>query len=179
LVHKKHKTSRDWNKIPKPSGDEGVVGYTFVVADLLHFGHLNFLRRCKKHCDFLIVGVYTDELTMEYKRKPIMPFWQRIELVKALRIVDLVVKVNAGERDQSYPLKRLVKAGWMINVFLHADDWKTSVDPDFKSAVEYVEGIGGRLIQPPYTKGPSTTQIIKRVVNRYCSEKITGGDTRK
>ena len=50
------------------------VGYAFVVGDLLHYGHLNFLKECNKHCDFLIVGIYTDKLTETYKRRPIIPF---------------------------------------------------------------------------------------------------------
>lgn len=166
-MRKKRDNNRDWNKVPKPRGDEGVVGYAFVVGDLLHWGHLNFLRRCKEHCDFLIVGVYTDELTMEYKRKPIFPFWQRIDLIKSLRMVDMVIKVKAGERDQSYPMKRLFNAGWKIEYLFHGTDWKATKDPDLISAKQFIESKDGELIQPPYTKGLSTTSIIKKIIKRY------------
>jgi len=179
LVHKTHKTSRDWNKIPKPSGNEGIVGYTFVVGDLFHYGHLNHLRKCRRYCDFLIVGVYTDELTMEYKRKPIFPFRERIELIKALKLVDMVVKVNAGERDQTYPMKRLVEAGWKLKILFHANDWDAKKDKDLVSAKNYIESIGGELIQPPYTKGVSTTQIIKKIGDRYCGFTITKEEINK
>lgn len=164
---KKRDNGRDWSKIPRPSGDEGIVGYAFVVGDLLHWGHLNFLRKCKRHCDFLIVGVYTDELAQEYKRKPIFPFWQRIDLVKSLVMVDMVIKVNAGERDQSIPMKRLFNAGWQIKYLFHGTDWSAKKDSDMKSAKEFIESKGGKLIQPPYTKGISTTSILKIVIERY------------
>lgn len=165
-MRKKRDGNRDWNKVPKPRGNEGVVGYAFVVGDLLHWGHLNFLRRCKRHCDFLVVGVYTDELTMEYKRKPIFPFWQRIDLIGSFKIVDMVIKVKAGERDQSYPMRRLFNAGWKIKYLFHGDDWNPKKDPDMRSAKRFIEERGGKLIQPPYTQGISTTTIIKRIFER-------------
>lgn len=166
-MRKKRDNDRDWTKIPKPRGNEGIIGYAFVVGDLLHWGHLNFLRRCKEHCDFLIVGVYTDELTMEYKRKPIFPFWQRIDLIKSLRVVDMVIKVKAGERNQSYPMQRLWDAGWIIKYLFHGTDWDAKKDMDMKASKEWIEKHGGELSQPPYTKGISTTIIIKRIIDRY------------
>jgi len=166
-MRKKRDNNRDWTKIPKAKGYEGTIGYAFVVGDLLHWGHLNFLRRCKEHCDFLIVGVYTDELAMEYKRKPIFPFWQRIDLIKSLRMVDMVIKVKAGERDQSIPMKRLFDAGWKIKYLFHGTDWNPKKDVDMESAKRFIEMKGGELIQPPYTKGLSTTSIIKRIIKRY------------
>lgn len=148
--------------ISEPKGNEGIVGYAFVVADLLHYGHLNFLKQCKQHCDFLIVGVYTDELTATYKRVPIIPFWQRKELLKELKCIDMVVNVYLGERDQTYPMKRLVERGWKIKYLFHGSDWNLK-DKDLVSAKNYIESIGGQLIQPPYTKGLNTTKIIDTI----------------
>lgn len=142
-----------------PDGNEGVIGYAFVVGDLLHWGHLNFFRRCKKYCDFLIVGVFTDELTMTYKRKPVIPFWQRIELIGALKPVDMVVEVE--QIDQTHILKKLVRIGWKIEYLFHGDNWK-----EVKGA-DYICSIGGELIQPPYTKGISSSHIINRIRKRY------------
>ena len=139
-----------------------IVGYAFVVADLFHYGHLYFLRECKKYCDFLIVGVYTDELTMTYKRKPILPFEQRVELIKALKVVNKVVKVE--HKDCTPMLKKLTEEGWKINFLFHGNDWK-AVEGE-----KYIRSIGGVLVLIPIYKKEiySTTYIINEVLKRYC-----------
>ena len=140
------------------------VGYAFVVGDLLHIGHLKFLQKCKKHCDFLIVGVYIDELVDSYKRNPIIPFEERIKLIKELKIVDAVIPVY--DRDCTPALKKLTEEGWKIEFLFHGDDW-SSDDPDLKKSIEYMKSIGGKLIQPPYYWKRTTTNIIKEIVRRH------------
>ena len=140
------------------------VGYAFVVGDLLHIGHLKFLQKCKNYCDFLIVGVYVDELVASYKRKPIIPFEERLEIIKELRIVDMVIPVY--DRDCTPALKKLMEKGWKIEFLFHGDDWSPD-DPDLKKSRKYIESIGGKLIQPPYYWGRTTTDIIKEIVRRY------------
>ena len=129
------------------------VGYAFVVADLLHIGHLKFFQKCKKYCDFLIVGIYTDELAASYKRKPVIPFEERFELVKALKPVGMVVKVE--HKDCTPMLKKLTREGWKISFLFHGDDWK---DVEGK---EYIESIGGKLILTPYHPKQNSTKIIE------------------
>ena len=70
---------------------QDMIGYAYVVGDILHIGHLLHLRNCKRLCDKLIVGVLTDEATMEKKPRPTVPFEQRIQLVSGLRFVDAAV----------------------------------------------------------------------------------------
>ena len=68
------------------------IGYTTGVFDLFHIAHLNILRRAKEQCEYLIVGVSTDECVKTYKNKtPIIPFEQRMQIVEAIKYVDKVV----------------------------------------------------------------------------------------
>ena len=71
-----------------------IVGYAYIVGDILHFGHIQYLKNCKALCDKLIVGVLTDEACMEKKPKPIIPFKERLELVTELKSVDVTVAQN-------------------------------------------------------------------------------------
>lgn len=60
------------------------VGYTTGVFDLFHIGHLNILKKSKELCNYLIVGVSTDELVAEYKHKnPVIPYNERVEIIRA------------------------------------------------------------------------------------------------
>lgn len=69
-----------------------VIGYTTGVYDMFHIGHLNILRRAKEQCDYLVVGVSTDELVQKDKNKtPIIPFAERCAIVEAIKYVDKVV----------------------------------------------------------------------------------------
>ena len=72
--------------------DKKVIGYTTGVYDMFHIGHLNIIRRAKEQCDFLIVGVSTDELVQKEKGKtPVIPYVERAAIVEALKYVDQVV----------------------------------------------------------------------------------------
>src|SRR5262245_32084490 len=72
----------------------GKVVFTAGVWDILHVGHLNLLQRARALGDSLIVGVLTDEAAERYKPRPVMPFEERLELIRALRMVDDVVQVD-------------------------------------------------------------------------------------
>jgi len=138
-----------------------IVGYAFVVADLIHVGHKRFFDKCKEYCDFLIVGVYTDELTASYKRKPIIPYEERLEMVKALRMVDMVVKVE--NKDCTPMLKKLTSDGWKVSFLFHGDDWKSV------KGKEYIESVGGKMIKTPYYHGQTTTKILEKILGERVS----------
>lgn len=94
-----------------------IIGYTTGVYDMFHIGHLNILRRAKEQCDFLVVGVSTDELVQHDKNKtPIIPFAERCAIVKAIKYVDKVVvqpdknKMAAWEREHFH--KMFVGSDW-------------------------------------------------------------------
>ncbi|GEB73076.1 Glycerol-3-phosphate cytidylyltransferase [Pseudoalteromonas carrageenovora] len=94
------------------------IGYTTGVFDLFHIGHLNILKRAKLECDYLIVGVTTDELSMSAKNKePVIPFQERMEIVEAIKFVDEVVpQVNYDKEEAWNNLK--------FDKMFVGDDWK-------------------------------------------------------
>ena len=142
-----------------------IVGYSDGVFDLLHIGHLKHFQKCKKHCDFLIVGVFSDELTSLYKRRPFIPFKERIELVEALKPVDLTVKVikNFFRSERALELAKR----WNITIFFRGGDWsKTKRSKRQQKVDNYFNSIGGKVIYIPYYKGRTTTGIINEIIRR-------------
>jgi glycerol-3-phosphate cytidylyltransferase len=76
-----------------------IIGYTTGVFDLFHIGHLNILKAAKAQCDHLIVGVTTDELSLERKGKlPIIPFSERVSIVSSIKYVDEVVAQDSMDK---------------------------------------------------------------------------------
>jgi glycerol-3-phosphate cytidylyltransferase len=94
------------------------IGYTTGVFDLFHIGHLNILKRARLECDYLIVGITTDELTMSVKgEKPFIPFEERMEIVESIKFVDEVVpQTNYNKMEAWNNLK--------FDRMFVGDDWK-------------------------------------------------------
>ena len=65
-----------------------MTAYTYGVYDLFHIGHINLFKRIKQNCDKLIVGVHNDEQVMTYKKKPIISYDDRLEIIKSCKYVD-------------------------------------------------------------------------------------------
>lgn len=135
-----------------------MIGYAFVVADLFHLGILRFLEMAEQICDFLIVGVLTDEAATSYKRQPVIPFDERVDIIRSLKCVDMAVTQDS--RDPSETLKRLTSDGWDVKLLIHGDDW-----PEIPGS-DYMKSIGGRVIRTPYYQGRSTTKTIKAIIDR-------------
>jgi len=132
------------------------IGYTTGVFDLFHVGHLNILKRAKEQCEFLIVGVSTDELVKEYKNKlPVIPYHERIEIVKEIRYVDQVVPQKS--RDKFSACEKL-----MFDVMFVGDDWKG--DPLFVEVEKKFNHVGVDIVYFPYTRGVSST-LVKEKIN--------------
>jgi cytidyltransferase-like protein len=67
-----------------------MTAYTYGVYDLFHIGHINLFKRIKENCDKLIVGVHNDEQVMTYKKKPIISYDDRLEIIKSCKYVDVI-----------------------------------------------------------------------------------------
>ena len=76
---------------------KNIIGYADIVGDLFHSNHIKFLKDCKKYCDFLIVGICTDEYCKSYKRKPILNESERLFLVNECKYVDKCFLVNENQ----------------------------------------------------------------------------------
>jgi len=136
------------------------IGYADMVADLLHWGHVRFLKACRSYCDYLVVGIDTDEQVALNKRRPVIPYDKRVEIVEAIVHVDEVV-TNRVWDDVSVTMRELVSEGYNLKYWFHGDD-----HVDLKG-VEYIESIGGQVIITPYVKGISTAEIIRRILEDY------------
>ena len=130
-----------------------IIGYTTGVFDLFHIGHLNILKRAKEKCDFLIVGVSTDELVMQYKNKtPVISFEERVQIVEAIKYVDKVV-------PQTHRDKFAAWEEYKFDRMFVGDDWKGS--PLFTELEEKFKPLGVEIVYFPYTEGTSSTMLKK------------------
>ncbi len=134
-----------------------IIGYTTGVFDMFHIGHLNIIRSSKERCDYLIVGVSTDELVQQEKHKtPVIPYEERKEIISALKYVDLVV-----------PQKNKNKLGaweeYHFNRMFVGDDWKgTDAWNEFE---KQFRPLGVETIYLPHTNGISSTILTEYVKN--------------
>ena len=121
------------------------VGYTTGVYDMFHVGHLNKLKRAKEQCRHLIVGVSTDELVENYKHKtPIIPFAERIEIVRAIRYVDEVVpQISMNKLEAWEKLK--------FDALFHGSDWQNS--DMYNRIIEQFSKVGVDVVFLPHTEG--------------------------
>lgn len=133
------------------------VGYTTGVFDMFHIGHLNILRRAKERCDYLIVGVSTDEVVESYKHhKPIIPFEQRAAIVEAIKYVDEVVPQTTMDKTEFLKSRH-------FDVMFHGDEWK-GTDLYNKYEKEFAK-YGARIEYLSHTEGISSSmlrEIIKK-----------------
>lgn len=140
-------------------GDRGKIVYAYVVCDLFHYGHAEFLQKAKSLGDWLIVGVLTDEAVREYKRQPVIPFKERIEIVKQVKCVDRVVL--QGRLDPTENLKRLKR----VDILVHADDYAENYPGS-----AYMRSIGKKAVRVPYYPYQSTTAIIEKIRGGGCDD---------
>ncbi len=140
--------------------DKIMIGYTSGVYDLFHIGHLNLLKNAKGLCDKLIVGVSVDKL-VEYKNKhPVIPFEERIEIVRNIKYVDAAIPQE--ELDKFKMWEKL-----HFDILFVGDDWFKS--PSWQNMEEKFNKVGVRIVYFPYTKGTSST-ILNETLRKLREE---------
>ena len=145
------------------AANKKVIGYTTGVYDMFHIGHLNVIRRAKERCDYLIVGVSTDELVQHDKGKtPVIPYEERATIIAALKYVDEVVpqfdknKVGAWEK-------------YHFDKMFVGSDWEGT--PQWKMYEEQFAPLGVEIVYLPHTDGVSSTQLTEFIKSTIDTDK--------
>lgn len=132
-------------------GNKTVV-YTSGTFDMLHINHLKMIEYARALGDILIVGVNTDELVASYKSTPIIPFEERIGLMKAIKGPDIVIPQKS--LDHTDKVSKL-----NFDIFVVGDDWVGKYD--------YLKELGVEVVYFPYGDGISSSSLKKRIYNNY------------
>lgn len=130
--------------------------YIGLSADLIHQGHLNIIAEGKK-LGRVIIGLLTDEAISSYKRLPLIAFNDRKLIVENLKGVYKVIPQSTLDY---VPNLKKIKPEYVV----HGDDWKTGIQKKVRERViKVLDQWGGQLIEPKYTKGISSTDLITAI----------------
>ncbi len=137
------------------------VVYAYVVGDIVHIGHLRHLRKAKESGDYLIVGVLTDEATMEKKPEPMISFEERLETIRELKVVD-----EAIPQETYSPIGniKMIKPDIVIESESHAPS-------DIKEVRIVVASYGGEVIVNSYYNPQSSTKIKNKIDKLWSKNK--------
>ena len=143
-----------------------IIGYTTGVYDMFHIGHLNVIKNAKKQCDYLIVGVSTDDLVRKEKGKtPVIPFQERMESVSALKYVDKVVPQIDKNKFAAWEKYKFDK------MFV-GSDWKGT--KQWNEFEKQFSKYNVEIVYLPHTDGISSTKltsVIKEILDEKPEEK--------
>ena len=135
------------------------IGYTTGVYDMFHIGHLNIIRRAKEQCEYLIVGVSTDELVESYKKKtPVICFEDRCAIVESIKYVDKVVPQITMDKMEAYKSLK-------FDALFHGSDWQGS--DMYNKIVDEFSEVGVDVVFLPHTEGISSTLLKERLDKIY------------
>ncbi len=133
-----------------------MIGYTTGVYDMFHIGHLNILKRAREQCDYLIVGVSTDELVQQDKHKtPIIPFAERCAILEAIKYVDRVVPQPDKNKFGAWE-----KYGF--HKMFVGSDWRGT--PQWEKYEEEFAPVGVEIVYLDYTDGISSSILREKVL---------------
>ncbi len=144
---------------------KSIIGYTTGVYDMFHIGHLNILKRAKEQCDFLIVGVSTDELVQKEKNKcPVIPFEERCQIVEAIKYVDKVVPQYDKNKFEAWNR-------YQFDKMFVGSDWQNT--PQWIEYEREFNDFDVEIVYLPYTSGVSSTAltgVIKGILDETPKE---------
>ncbi|MDD3138319.1 MAG: adenylyltransferase/cytidyltransferase family protein [Lachnospiraceae bacterium] len=142
--------------------EKKVIGYTTGVYDMFHIGHLNIIQKAKEQCDFLIVGVSTDELVQEEKGKtPVIAYKERIAIIEAIKYVDKVVPQLSKNKMEAWEKYHFDK------MFV-GSDWENT--PQWIDYENQFAPLGVKIVYLPHTDGISSTKltgVIKKILDEH------------
>ena len=131
------------------------IGYTTGVYDMFHIGHLNVIRRAKEQCDYLVVGVTTDELCYRRKHKyPIICQADRVAIVEAIKYIDKVVLQTDMDK-----LKAV--AEWKADAVFVGSDWQGT--PAWNEYERQLAAVGCTVVYLDHTDGISSSILRDRL----------------
>lgn len=131
--------------------NKNIIGYTQGTFDTLHYGHVRLLKAAKERCDYLIVGVNSDDLVKRYKQtETIIKENERAEIVSSIKFANEVHIVNTLD-------KIAMHNSYGFDICFIGDDWKGS--DRYKITEKELKQVGVEMIYLPYTKGISTTKV--------------------
>ncbi|CAM02459.1 glycerol-3-phosphate cytidylyltransferase [Saccharopolyspora erythraea NRRL 2338] len=132
-----------------------IIGYAPGAYDMFHIGHLNILRQASQECDHLVAGVVTDSVVLRAKgKKPVIPFEERLEIVRNIRCVAEAVPDRYLDKFRMWKQLR-------YDVLFKGDDWRgTSRAQELESKLS---AVGARVRYFPYTMHTSSTLLRRRL----------------
>ncbi len=129
-----------------------MIIYVSGTFDMFHSNHLKMIEYGRGLGDTLIVGVSSDELVCSYKKPPVIPFEERIAIVKGLKDPDLVVPQRSLEHTQRVQ-------DLNIDIFVVGDDWRGKYD--------YLRDLGVKVFYFPYGSGVSSSNLKQKIYDQY------------
>lgn len=133
-----------------------IIGFTAGAFDMFHVGHLNLIKNARARCDYLIVGVNTDQLIEKYKKKKvIVPLQERLQIVESIRYVDEAISVETLNKERIWMEKK-------FDVVFIGDDWKGS--QRWNETEEIMQRHGVKVVYLPYTRGTTSTLLREKLI---------------
>lgn len=135
------------------------IGYTTGVFDMFHIGHLNILKRAKEECEFLIVGVTTDELVAYKNKKAVIPHNERMAIVESIKYVDKVASQENMDKMKAWKK-------YNFDVMFVGSDWKGTAK--WNEFEKQFNAVGVDIVYFSYTQGTSSTQlreVLQKILN--------------